>query len=164
MHTATTTSIAATKALLAFRGMTQHCRRCGLRRFFERASDRGVARALDEAAVSPIFDGETEAKLQQGCGTWRSHQPPICSSKMRSLLPSRNPRIRKPQFLDPSSWWSRHCDLGVPLLISRSTPNGASSIHSSDGRPRPPQQGDAEDESSLASRARPYRRQARFGA
>jgi hypothetical protein len=64
MHTASTTSIAATKALLAFRGMTQHCRRCGLRRFFERASDRGVARALDDAAVSPIFDGETEAKLR----------------------------------------------------------------------------------------------------
>jgi hypothetical protein len=26
--------LAATKALLAFGGMTQHCRRCGLRMFF----------------------------------------------------------------------------------------------------------------------------------
>src|SRR6516164_10897843 len=34
VYTASTSSIAATKALLAFGGMTQHCRRCGLRRFF----------------------------------------------------------------------------------------------------------------------------------
>ena len=35
-------SIPATKALLAFGGMSQRCRRCGLRRFFEHAPDRGV--------------------------------------------------------------------------------------------------------------------------
>jgi hypothetical protein len=34
VYTASTSSIAATKALLAFGGMTQHCRRCGLRMFF----------------------------------------------------------------------------------------------------------------------------------
>jgi hypothetical protein len=34
VYTASTSSIAATNALFAFGGMTQHCRRCGLREFF----------------------------------------------------------------------------------------------------------------------------------
>src|ERR1700690_570962 len=47
--------MAATNALLALGGMTQHCRRWGWRMFFKRPPDRRVAGTIDNVEFHDLF-------------------------------------------------------------------------------------------------------------